>query len=486
LCCVQIDVSNPLCDDPRVGFFKLNQSTGLYQWISDITCHSGQTISQIICPAVGETTIITRIYFYDKGTNYSACSGGSSNWVENYNQFTDTTDISDCCPCPSSRDSWLNFIVQKDRNCINDGCKVTFLDFNFPEEITCYNHYIIEYPNQTMSSMKDITSEPITGTSFCVGNNSNSTVKVYLFKSSSINFDSTCMIEKPIICDSTVYNPEDSTAQSCLIDCPLNPWIGPRWATLTLQPSYCIVRVQYQFRFGCSPNYYQDFQILRIVTYENCSGMTDLEIFQKTTIALIEADPMGFVPLPGDTGCNDQWRLSVKSCWKTDLFFDMSGSHYSLHMCDSATCCVQKFRVCRPPLSITKLGTEVVYGTPNCISIEPQIIDDPNSPFRFICHTTCEWLDIEFGNPPPPIMNINNFEVFQDLSDVIKNLQTTNNDKLKIEIFNVMGYQVFCKEFPGSDKLNNNNLSTLINCKGIYLYNIHKNGIIIKTGKIIK
>ena len=335
-----------------------------------------------------------------------------------------------------------------------------------------------------MTSLQSLTNNTIVGTTFCLGNNTSSQFSLFLFKGNTIEWDSACVISKPVVCDSTVFDPEDTTY--CKPDCPDSNWKADRWLPLTL-PNGCQVKVHFTFRTACAPFFYQDLQIIGIMIIDNCVGMTDKQVYQETLKELVKQDPMGFDPKYNTVGCSDIWRVINASCWKTDLVFNPATGQFSYvqHKCDSSECCVQKYRVCRDStnnVTMTPLGSPLIPTTINCISIAPPVVADPNDPYQFICHTSCDWLALEYYPYVPPEENQpSGFD-----NNSIQSIRTENNSNIKIEIYNLYGILLGSDSVPNSTNLNNVNPATFINSNGLYLYKTYKNGILINAGKFTK
>ncbi len=472
----------PICDFvvPQISCSTL---TGVYANQSGPNRGLGAwqlVAGEISVPTGVSYNYITIGYFNPTMSDFVWTAGAPQSFPKRAYYFIDSVVIEEIpCPCPENRDDWLNVVVQKDTNCA--GCLVTIASLDIPENLTCYTHYLVEF-SETMSPVRSLTSNPIVGTSYCIGYNSNSDLKIYLLKGAEDPLDSACVITKLIFCDSTIFDPQDTTKQRCIIDdCPENDWLTEDPATYTL-PNGCEVRVFFKYRFGCDPDYFQDLLIEYIQVLNNC-GSPQQEIFQQTAEALITADPMGFLPLPGTTGCSDQWRITIKSCWKVDVIWDfLTGLTTVMHPCGDSACCLQRYRVCRNPFSVNKIGTTSVTGVPDCVDLPSwTLITIPS-----VCHTTCDWLNIEIYNPWSRTITSNSEDEAQELRNFIKNNPISKDDKLKLEIYTVWGYPICSKEFHSSDELNIYKPSTLINNDGLYLYKIYKNGILIKTGKIVK
>ncbi len=473
----------PICDFvvPQISCSTL---TGVYANQSGPNRGLGAwqlVAGEISVPTGVSYNYITIGYFNPTMSDFVWTAGAQQTFPKTAYYFIDSVVIEEIpCLCPENSDDWLKVAVQKDSNCA--GCLVTIASLNIPENYSCYTHYFVEF-SQTMTPVRSLATNPIVGTSYCIGYNNNTDLKIYLLKGSSDPLDSACVITKHIFCDSTKFDPQDTTVHSCAIDCPENEWVSPLEPGIFTLPGGCQVRVSFKHRSGCEPNNFQDIMIYKIETITTCYPMPEQDIFREATKKLIEYNPMGFYPTRTDTGCSDQWRITIRSCWKVDIYWDfLTGLTTVMHPCDDSACCLQRYRVCRNPFSIDTIGTTSVSGTPGCVELPAWTpISDTTT-----CNTSCGWLRIDIFNPISRSAIANSEAESLELESVIKRLQITNEEKLKLEIYTVWGYPVYTKEFQGLDALNNLNVSSMVNNSGLYLYRIYINGLIIKTGKFAK
>lgn len=154
-----------------------------------------------------------------------------------------------------------------------------------------------------------------------------------------------------------------SQVQTCLPDCPGDEW-GPRETTV-MQIGPCQVRVEWRKRIAC--NTYYDV-IITSVWFLNggCgAGPNYQTLLANVTMQLLILNPMGFPPVvPGDP-CEDNWRVTVGSCWYKESINgvprieqprieqkDVEAAQHTgqfLMPCDQAACCLDLYRVCLVP-----------------------------------------------------------------------------------------------------------------------------------------
>lgn len=146
--------------------------------------------------------------------------------------------------------------------------------------------------------------------------------------------------------------------QACLPDCPADVW-GPLNNTV-LNVGPCQVRVYWRKRKAC--NTYYDV-IITSVWFLNggCgAGPNYQTLLANVTMQLLILNPMGFPPVfPGEP-CEDNWRVTVGSCWYKESINGVpmieqkdgeapQNSSGFLMPCDEAVCCLDLYRVCLVP-----------------------------------------------------------------------------------------------------------------------------------------
>ncbi len=408
--------------------------------------------------------------------------------------FTGEVNLSDCCPCPTNRDSWLTYVGKRDRSCPSGSCRVFLTGINFPENITCYNNYMIEYPNQTMSGILNLEMNPPWTKSFCIGSGS-STFRIFLLKGSYPGVDD-CIISKTVSCDSTVVE-VDTTTSICPLDCP-EAWSieSSRFYTLS---NGCNIRVYYRSRIACPPSNYQDLQVTKIIYFNNnCLSLTEKELYQKAVYRLIEEDPMGFNPRPKTIGCFDTWRIMNASCWKTELMGGPFGETVIVKiMCKDSNCCIQRYMVCRdstqtPSLNIVPIGNPIIPNPINCSVLPDQLTNKMPWVYFQGCHTTCDWLQMEhYWDPITMKTSLNGtIENFKGLlvlnqGSVLFNCPKSTC-KIQIDIFNLLGQSIYSFNESSGEATKEIDISNVINTKGLFFYRIYIDGVLAGTGKIIK
>lgn len=518
-CCLKLNISNPYCfadilfqilnDDNQFETKQMSQDTGYFSFI--------------YCANNTEKNVTYRVLITRDGYHNSPhCLRQNDNFDEfdeGYTMFTGTVDLSDCCPCPQDKDNWLKVIVNKDRTCSNNGCRVTLAKLDIPDTINCYTYYRVKL-GTSLFGARNIINSPINNSyRFCLAGGASRTIQIYLLKNQYDPIDSACVITKTVSCTNDAPDP-DSIHQPCTIDCPDSLW-KPTSIQLVTLPNGCKIRVFYTYRTSCPPLNYQDLQI-QSIEYMPCTfGLSAIDIYQACLKDLVEKNPMGFYPKIGSKGCNNFWRIIQSSCW-TDIVDvidwggpvlppDPNDPIYNpldpnavnlipfypignpilwrvIHKpCDSSICCMQQFRVCRDSvdhITMEPYGTAIYPPDPPCIYKENAVL--PLDPFLSpsICYTTCNWLNFTYNNlKTSPELENNNVMVNNDF---IINCDTKIECSVKIEFCNLQGEIVHIYK----SKLNKGNniidLYKLVELQGIYLYRVYINDELSKTGKIIK
>jgi len=165
----------------------------------------------------------------------------------------------------------------------------------------------------------------------------------------------------------------------CMPDCFSDNFVLQPSVILTL-PGGCQVKVDYGKRLACGV--WHDLQIIKITPLTiGCGIFTPAQILDFTTLALIQANPMGFPPTnPGD--CNTNWRVSRASCWKFDSEDPTGEGFGAYYPCDQNVCCLQAYRVC-----LDENGNRIITRLPS--PPPPQdcpIQVDPNA----VCYLVCD------------------------------------------------------------------------------------------------
>lgn len=159
-----------------------------------------------------------------------------------------------------------------------------------------------------------------------------------------------------ILCSASFSSLQAQVVPSaCLPDCPQSNFtpFGALPAIDLVVPGQpgCTLRVEYGYRHAC--NIWHDFYIYSVEAIGNCSQglLSDPNaILQTANYLLLMSNPPvdnsgSTVGPPRPTDCNGEncvtnWRVSKRSCWRiigNTLFFP----------CESTTCCLQSFRICR-------------------------------------------------------------------------------------------------------------------------------------------
>lgn len=180
-----------------------------------------------------------------------------------------------------------------------------------------------------------------------------------------------------VLCASINSIPTKVSAQPCIPDCPADLFVPQPPVILTL-PGGCQVLVEYATRIACGVWF--DLQITKITPLTiGCGAFTPAQILNFTSLAILQANPMGFPPyFPGE--CSTNWRVNKSSCWK---FVDAHPSEpYDGYYvpCDQNVCCLQSYKVC-----VDESGNRIVTKepTPPPQPCPPQV--DPRAECYHVC-----------------------------------------------------------------------------------------------------
>ncbi len=403
------------------------------------------------------------------------------------------------CPCPvPGMDDWLKVEVKRDGTC-GFGCRV-FMNLELPDSITCFKHYFYEYESSTspMYHLDGPFMTPVWQNSFCMDNNSSSSVSLHLFND---DYTSECIVSKDVTCDSSVV--QDSIPNNCTPDCP-DDSIWTHDTKKIVLSSGCEIEVEYSYRYAC-PNTVnmQDLQINSIRVIGNCSPLTQKELYQKALMDLIYYNPMGFDPQFDEIGCSTVWRVIQSSCWKLDaiwVFDPATGGHVELIMipCKITACCIQQYMVCRNISSVVirPIGAPYTEDMVNCPKIRDSLFTTYPPYKLFFCHTTCDWLNLgdslvitishkesmDFNNEN----TVTGYQCNFESGNLVITNNNHNNSTIRVEIYDLLGKlvnQTAKNTNQNSIKIDFNNLVSL---QGVYMYRVYVNDAIYCYGKYIK
>lgn len=260
-----------------------------------------------------------------------------------------------------------------------------------------------------------------------------------------------------------------------------------------MSPLQCTLKVWYTFRLACF--LYYDVQILKIETEGSDCGvyLPKEKLFKTAYYKLIQSNPMGFPPntcneeTPPGIYCNEQWRISLATCWATfDL--DCAGHQCTVTVpCMGGDCCLQPMRICRDCpsniIQIDPLGEP--WPSENCGAAEPP----PQAPPGTLCTPLCNWF-LYSGIISPKIDDTNKIEKIDNVLQLKSNefpivITTESEGTYKILITDPYGKIYIQREGElqagrSEIKLDLHNLM-----EGNYVYSIFVNGQLLKTDKLI-
>ncbi len=159
----------------------------------------------------------------------------------------------------------------------------------------------------------------------------------------------------------------------CYPDCPADQWstvgVSNHMFTLTTCGSSCQLRAWYVYRTACAPSNYQDVQIYKIEYVSGtCTSCSISDWIQGAAEHLL-VDNISLFPNPDPDNCVTYFRVSIASCWKEVKV----GSVPSIRACQSAGCCVARYKVCKGTDDRITITTE--YQSPT----QPPCDNDPES-----------------------------------------------------------------------------------------------------------
>jgi hypothetical protein len=519
-CCIKINVTNPSCW-PIYALFVFDQwDSSTSSWVRHDLCSASQygTFYCIMCPYNDETYVQYRVRIYDKDVEDVAyCGGLLSNWIEGTNQYSGTLDLTQCCQCPANKSSWLKTTIFKSRSCPDNGCLVTLAQLNLPPEDVCYTKYQIKWGNEPLTPMKHLATDPIWYNSKCVPQGEHLIINLYLYKEGDSDPATACRILRIMGCTEDVPS-VDSTGVTCTPDCYNSPWEIPRWRNIDIpKGSGCFVSVLYTYRTACPPTNYQDLQVMQISDNNGCIGslgMTDRELYQQAVKRLVEIDPMGFEPHVGNTGCDSLWRIIKTECWRNIYYMTVPDwTHpygqikFTMQQCDSSECCMQQYTVCRDTannITMTPMGMSIFPVSPSCpyIPVEniPYIDEFGNIQWGLTnmanseaCHTTCDWVNIIPGQfivlPAKAAVEQKDlsYKSNDESNDKITiNCSSEQTCSLRIEYYDLLGKLAYTYKRILQNTVNDLDISSLIAQKGMFIYRVYVNDVIVKNGKLIK
>ncbi len=589
-CCVNISVYNPYCwaPAPKAVFQKFNTLNGQYETEQSINCPYGSTVNYTMCPANGNHFVKYRVKIVsEKNPDIPDCG---TTFEEGKTMYTDSVDLSTCCRCDSASAGWLTVLVANDTTC-GTGCKVHF-ELNIDSSVTCFKYYVVEDEHGTKGMPpKNIETEPISNSSFCLDKGEYGTVKVYLLQHLGENLDSACIITKGVACDTaneccpenhndwlttsvvydttfsdtccrvimnlqipdsitcfhyyyvqdinnnylTGYNnletqPIDSvryclgTGESgflkvtlvnnyenmdttCIINkdvnCPFyymplcsltcdEPWHSVDSTDIIQIDIGCTMKVYYTYRTACPDAPLGNWQELFIlyIDYNGCGNYSSQQLFQKAFEYLVQRDPMGFSPMPGDTGCSETWKIGVVSCWRIMMINEGSP------LCSDSACCEQILKVCRDSNNVVTYETVKPWLTWDSLTCEPLPDSgyiDPNK-----CYSICAWLANLYGLVGPqqgiiePSLNVidslteSTQFIVQNKNGILNiSLKSKCGEKLRIDVTDVYGINWVSYEQLSITGEMNFKIDLHKLDRGFYVFKVYCNNNYIGNSKII-
>lgn len=429
-CCLEITITNNndniMCDNHPIQIYETDDygnitgTIGVYY----VSCH--QTITVEICSKVGDNTIGWKLF-----------KGGSP---ESLPSNQGVVDISSCCNCPETKDSWLSFTSEYNGpDCGPNQCKITPV-VTIPPDITCYKYYAgveVNIDGDYNPTTSTSTSLP----SYCVDKGVSLDYIVTLLKNPNDDpNESNCILE-------AVSPPCDKPeAVPCTPDCPETPFSINHRLTHQfelLNCPGCFIEVTYTWRIACTEQY-QDIQILEIEfpAGSPCANCFIEDIYESALAGIIglSNQTIGFVPL-NNPDCSIQWRVSNAGCWgKEHLYYQVGTSGVirevvRWHPCEciNCNCCYQRLQVCRTgesQVTITPIGPPTMQGT--CTGF---VVGDNNQ--LFYCIPACEWAGQVNGVYDIPIVDgIGTHGKISAETDILEHRIITNfsKDRLDIEL----------------------------------------------------
>ena len=428
-CCLEITITNTLttnvCDDFDIRIYETDDNGNTTGTVGIFNVPFQESITIEICSKGGDNTIGWKLYFGNDPLTQPAHQG--------------VVDISSCCHCPETKNSWLSFTSEYNGpDCGPNQCKITPV-VTIPPDITCYKYYAgvevnIDGDYNPTTSM----STPLP--SYCVDKGVSLDYILTLLKNQNDDpNESNCILE-------AVSPPCDKPeAVPCTPDCPETPFPTRNRLThqfeLTNCPG-CFIEVTYTWRKAC--NYWQDIQILEIEfpAGSPCANCFIEDIYETALAGIIglSNQTIGFEPFEYPD-CSTQWRVANTGCWgKEHLYYQVGSSGVTREVvrwhpcvCVDCNCCLQQLQVCRTSateVTITPIGPPTMQGT--CTGF---VVGD-NSQI-FYCIPACEWAGQVNGVYNIPIVDgIGTHGKISAETDILEHRIITNfsNDKLDIEL----------------------------------------------------
>jgi hypothetical protein len=494
-CCIEVTLHNPRCNNAVVKFLQWNSATNAFELQYSVGVQQGASVAYIFCPMNKDSFIKYRLQVVQSwNQNHPMCTDNPI-FMEDYNQFTDSVDVSSCCVCPTNVGDWLTLIVEKDETNCPDGCKVTPI-LDIPDSITCYKYYsLATSPNFDFTPIKPISQ--LSSEWKCIGYGETIEFDIALLQSNNVDveneWDNLCTIEKV----SGMCVSDDP--QPCKPDCEESNWMMPPETLQVALDNGCSIDIIYTWRRACVPISRQEIQILKILSY-NCFGKTFKEIYQKAIYNVIKVNKMGFKPMTGDTNCYDTWRVVGAACSKYLTVQDTAGLfHFELVRCDDSVCCSQKIKVCRlenDEVTITPIGDIISNLDSNCYVMPDSLLTIPPLFPDNICFATCDWIRFGEQNYISGKMSIHLNNKKQKLMCKFVNNRnklgfiimcgSDDDCKITIQIFDIYGRQIKEINNRNMNKSKFIDINSLIKQKGVYLYTVHIDKKLIERGKFIK
>ncbi len=484
-CCLELTITNTLdydaCDGFDIGIYETDDYGNMTETLGTYTVPFQQTITVEICSKAGDNTIGWKLYMPNDPTTHLPSYSG-------------VVDISSCCHCPETKNSWLSFTSEYNGpDCGPNQCKITPV-VTIPPDITCYKYYAgVEVNIEGDYNPTTSISTPLP--SYCVDKGVSLDYVVTLLKNPNDDpNESNCILE-------AVSPPCDKPeAVPCTPDCEETPFPDGNRKThhfeLTTCPG-CFIDVTYTWRIAC-PEQYQDIQILEIEfpAGSPCANCFIEDIYATALAGIIglSNQTIGFAPL-SNPDCSTQWRVANAGCWgKEHLYYQVGSSGVTREVvrwhpceCIGCNCCYQQLQVCRTgpsQVTITPIGPPTIQGT--CTGF---VVGDNHQ--QFYCIPACEWAGQVNGVYDIPIVDgIGTHGKISTETDILEHRIITkfSNDKLDIELhtksaksailnlYDINGNLVATDDYPVLTGLNIFHFNTKSFNSGTYLFTLVVDG----------
>lgn len=509
---------NALCNidtDIEVKFYKYEN--GQWNWMPNPYYANSISIDPTsIDPSVGTTAIGYEIYF-----NGVLCRAMEFIEVE-----------CDCaCPPNTIKEKWLKVETDPDDPaCAPGQCKVkAYVDIGPANDNDCYTEYtyqlikfdkdgnVINTDENTQKQLLNQSGDIDPINMPCLNPGESVQIKVSLYMTGS---SQACVITKSAE-SCPLVNTDNENACDLTTEIPNSGGGGVTRVTI----NGCEYEVTYKY-YKTTDNY-QNIELTSMTPIDpNCDG-ANLEslVYQSAltrAITDILADEEEYLP-NGEVNCFDFWRVIHKSCWSRWEMVSYDSSQTISYIPCESECCGRKLRVCKytdphERVVVEDLGFAMGSSNYNCSQsatvpdyptwpINISIGGEPQDCFDLDCDVfkdidididvndisdNEEQFDIDFNsNPVNKIINSEKenfnsilFRVYViENAELVINVNGSNNNELRISIFNLSGQVIGGDVYNLIDRNNilRYNISDYVS--GTYLYSISLDGLDIKFGK---